>query len=179
ITNFGTVGISAISDGTGGAFRLTKRSTNNTSIGGYERNRLDMQKNAFQLSCNTPAVGQTYLQMVFEVDISPSKIHGVTACLSFLAKSYTSGGVLLTGTIVSPSGINTAGDTDVLVASDDNFYRYFIHFRVGPMPLGASLDSPEKVLVNINLPVGKVFDVDLASLVFTIGDIAYPLTACY
>lgn len=178
-TSFGTVGISAISDETGGSIRLTKRATNNTSEGGYERNRLDMQRNAFQLSCITPATSQTYLQMVFEVDISPSKIQGVTSCLSFIAKSYTSGGVLLTGTIVSPSGINTAGDTDVLVASDGNFYRYFIHFRVEPMTLGANLDSPDKVLVNINLPVGKVFDVDLASLVFTIGDIAYPLAACY
>ncbi|MCV6070489.1 hypothetical protein OFP26_33450, partial [Escherichia coli] len=39
-TNFGAIGLSAISDGVGGYFTVTKRETINNSAGGYERNRL-------------------------------------------------------------------------------------------------------------------------------------------
>ncbi|GCG26807.1 hypothetical protein BvCmsH115A_00541 [Escherichia coli] len=46
------------------------------------------------------------------------------------------------------------------------------------MSPGASLDTQEKVIVSINLPVGTVFAIDIAAVVLNIGDTAFPLTAC-
>ena len=179
-TNFGISGLTAVSDGTGGSFTLTKRTTNNTALGGYERNRLDMQRNAFQLLCTSPATGQTYLQLQFELDISPAKIQGCNVCLSFYAKTFTAGGVGgITGTVVSVNGgFASSGDNVVSIPNDGNFYRRFIHFRVAQMSPGASLDTQEKVIVSINLPVGTVFAIDIAAVVLNIGDTAFPLTAC-
>ncbi|MEF6823487.1 phage head-binding domain-containing protein [Escherichia coli] len=179
-SNFGISGLTAVSDGTGGSFTLTKRTTNNTASGGYERNRLDMQRNAFQLLCTSPATGQTYLQLQFELDISPSKIQGCNVCLSFYAKTFTAGGVGgITGTVVSVNGgFASSGDNVISIPNDGNFYRRFIHFRVAQMSPGASLDTQEKVIVSINLPVGTVFAIDIAAVVLNIGDTAFPLTAC-
>lgn len=179
-SNFGISGLTAVSDGTGGSFTLTKRTTNNTASGGYERNRLDMQRNAFQLLCTSPATDQTYLQLQFELDISPAKIQGCNACLSFYAKTFTAGGVDgITGTVVSVNGgFATSGDNVVSIPNDGNFYRKFIHFRVAQMSPGASLDTQEKVIASINLPVGTVFAIDIAAVVLNIGDTAFPLTAC-
>lgn len=179
-SNFGISGLTAVSDGTGGSFTLTKRTTNNTASGGYERNRLDMQRNAFQLLCTSPATDQTYLQLQFELDISPAKIQGCNACLSFYAKTFTAGGVDgITGTVVSVNGgVATSGDNVVSIPNDGNFYRKFIHFRVAQMSPGASLDTQEKVIASINLPVGTVFAIDIAAVVLNIGDTAFPLTAC-
>ncbi|HCP0046726.1 TPA: hypothetical protein OCF46_005233, partial [Escherichia coli] len=179
-SNFGISGLTAVSDGTGGSFTLTKRTTNNTAAGGYERNRLDMQRNAFQLLCTSPATDQTYLQLQFELDISPAKIQGCNVCLSFYAKTFTAGGVGgITGTVVSVNGgFATSGDNVVSIPNDGNFYRKFIHFRVAQMTPGASLDTQEKVIASINLPVGTVFAIDIAAVVLNIGDTAFPLTAC-
>ncbi|HFV4279969.1 TPA: hypothetical protein ACH9LV_004902, partial [Escherichia coli] len=179
-SNFGISGLTAVSDGTGGSFTLTKRTTNNTAAGGYERNRLDMQRNAFQLLCTSPATDQTYLQLQFELDISPAKIQGCNVCLSFYAKTFTAGGVGgITGTVVSVNGgFASSGDNVVSIPNDGNFYRRFIHFRVAQMSPGASLDTQEKVIVSINLPVGTVFAIDIAAVVLNIGDTAFPLTAC-
>lgn len=179
-TNFGVDGLTAISNGSGGAFSLTKRITDNTSAGGYERNRLDMQRNAFQLLCTSAASGQSFLQLQFELDISPAKIQGCNVCLSFYAKTYTAGGVGgVTGTVVSANGgFATSGDNIIYIPNDGNFHRKFIHFRIAPMSLGTSLDEQEKVIANINLPVGTVFSLDIAAVVLTIGDTAFPLAAC-
>ncbi|MCV5403596.1 hypothetical protein OFM88_29000, partial [Escherichia coli] len=75
-TNFGTSGISATSDGSGGSYVLTKIATGNTSDRGYERNRLDMNSAAYQLICTTAASGQTFLQIQWDTSISPIGIQG-------------------------------------------------------------------------------------------------------
>ena len=178
-TNFGAIGLSAISDGVGGYFTVTKRETINNSAGGYERNRLDMHNNAFLIQCNSPATDQSYFQLQFEASILPEQMQGVSAVLSFYAKAYNSHVDGIKGTLsYSPSGVKTEGDNSVSI-STDYFFRKFIHFKIGSMPLGADISTSERVIVSINFPVGSVFSIDIASPVFTIGDIAYPLTACF
>lgn len=178
-TSFGAIGLSAISDGVGGYFTVTKRETINNSAGGYERNRLDMHNNAFLIQCSSPATDQSYFQLQFEASILPEQMQGASAVLSFYAKAYNSHVDGIKGTLsYSPSGVMTEGDNSVSI-STDYFFRKFIHFKIGSMPLGADISTSERVIVSINFPVGSVFSIDIASAVFTIGDIAYPLTACF
>ncbi|WP_224688867.1 phage head-binding domain-containing protein [Escherichia fergusonii] len=177
-TNFGTSGISATSDGSGGSYVLTKIATGNTSDRGYERNRLDMNSAAYQLICTTAASGQTFLQIQWDTSISPIGIQGVTACFSFYAKAYNSS-VILNGFLLSSiSAVNTQSANTAVVAVGD-WFKYSLNFTPAvSMPLGAAVTSSEIVRVSVALPAGTVFAVDIASPVLTIGEVAYPLYAC-
>lgn len=176
-TNFGTIGITAASNGTGGAIRLTKRTTDNTSAS-YERNRLDMQNSVYTLSCTSVASGITYLHFSWDTSISPFKMQGTEMCLSFYAKAYNSE-VILDGFLQSSvSGVNSQSRGSVSVQTD-SWFRYALNFKAVTMPLGAAVTDNEIVKVTISLPTASVFAVDIASPVLTIGEVAYPLAACY
>lgn len=175
-TNFGTTGLSATSNGTGGLVRLTKRATDNTSAS-YERNRLDMQNSVYDLSCTSVASGMTYLHLSWDTSISPFKMQGTEMCLSFYAKSYNST-VTLDGFLQTSSGVNSQSRGSVSVQTGE-WFRYALNFKAVTMPLGASVTDTEVVKVTIALPTSSVFAVDLASPVLTIGSVSYPLAACY
>lgn len=175
-TNFGTSGITASSNGTGGAIRLTKRTTDNTSES-YERNRLDMQNSVYALSSTSVASGMTYLHLSWDTSISPFKMQGTEMCLSFYAKAYNTS-VTIGGFLQSViSGVNSQSRGDVLVQTD-TWFRYALNFKTVTMPLSAGVTDNETVRVTIALPAASVFAVDIASPVLTIGEVAYPLSAC-
>lgn len=177
-TNFGTSGLTASSNGTGGYIELSKRTTLNTIESGYERNRLSMQNSVYMAKCTAVANGLTYLQLQWDTSISPAEIQGTEVTLSFTARAYTSA-VALNGFIVNGiSGENTQSVNTVNVLADGNWYRYSLNFQVQQLPLGAGTTDTEVVRAAITFPTG-LFNLEFGEPVLNIGGIAYPLAACY
>lgn len=173
----GNTNLLAQSDGSGGAITLTARNTFNDAAHFYERNKLDMQNRAFQLYCTSPASGQTYLRLAFELDIDQEKIQNNYLTFSFYGLAYTNSVPVSAALRLSSSLITTSGTRSVSVTTD-NWRRYSIMLRVADMALGGPAVTADKPRLLLILPASSVFAMDMAAPVVTIGSVAYPLRAC-
>lgn len=174
---FGVTGLALQGDGSGGAFQVTKRATWNDLAHNYERNKLEMQANVFQIYCSTPATGQTYLRLAFDTDLSPSKIQDSYVYFSFYGIAGGSNAVagvsLRYGT-----GDTFTGARDITVRTD-TWRRYVIPIRVLDNTLGSTTLSTDTVRLLFKVPVGSVFQIEMAAPVLNIGSVGYPLRACF
>ncbi|AXH72161.1 MAG: tail fiber protein [Siphoviridae sp. ctdc_1] len=174
--NYGTSGINAVSDGTGGNLSFTFRDSFTDAAHFYERNLIDMQSRVFNTFCTSPASSQSVMRIEIDLDISPQKLQDTYVMFSFYGKS--SGGTypLSAALRYTPSATTYQGTRSVNITSDA-WRRYSIPIRILDLPLGSSLTSAEMAKLLIVFPVGVVFQIEIASLVLNIGGTSYPIRA--
>lgn len=175
-TNFGTSYLSMTSDGTGGAYSGNKVASDNTSGTGYERYRIDQQLNYGLFQCTSPASGQTYCQLLFDLDASLIELQNEDCVLSFWAKAYNSPVTLSATHFFVNAGQQVAFD-NTQTTTTAYWARYAMRLRRGSLPLGTSVIAGDTQRVAINFPAAAVFAVAIAGVVLTKGGMAVPLSA--
>lgn len=178
-TNFGTTGISMQSDGSGGAYRLTKRNTTNSDSGSvtFERLRLDNQSAVFDLSCSSAGNGN-YLHLNLSTNESPFDIQGTDCCLSFYAKAYNEayGSVNVGGFIRTKSGSYASQSVNtVSVPVGDQWFKYFLYFKNPQLQHNSTASYDESCDLTISLPASSRFYIEIASPCLNYGSYSKPL----
>lgn len=178
-TNFGTTGISMQSDGSGGAYRLTKRNTTNSDSGvvTFERLRLDNQSAVFDLSCSSAGSGN-YINLILSTNESPFDVQGTDCCLSFYAKAYNEayGSVSIGGFISTQSGSYASQSVNTIsVPVGVDWVKYSIYFKNPQLQYNSTASYDETCNLIISLPASSRFYVEIASPVLNYGSYSKPL----